>query len=235
MTARDDFEENFEIMRLATAAELEQRGLLGAADAAMCAYARKKAKRKFPDHNDAAAWLEEHEPRQLDAVKVLLGIIRDVSDMGAAARQALDALVQDAVPLAGSQLLPVEEFWSSTHRATNSSARYAEVGAIVLAERIREECGIDTQVVRLEELPGTALLTRMPAMSTFQEPRGYRVEARVMGEVDAAILKRKAYNLRAMVAGYWKRQCQPRVIFSGLPYDYEASVGLDYQGRDVGR
>lgn len=68
---------------------------------------------------------------------------------------------------------------------------------------------------------------------TYEPGERYEVWAALDSEDDVEICKCRPLSVRDVVKGCWSRGENPRVYMPFLPYGYEASVGLDYQGRDV--
>lgn len=141
--------------------------------------------------------------------------------------------------------VPLAETWSEVYRCRAhdylhvgfGAADYARKDAEIKAAEVAMVLHDDHTHVRMVEDESKRHWTQADhkggATWNSIEIREYVVEA-LIDPVDVEIVRLKhPMDLREWVRLCWSKGIQPRVIFPGLPDDYEKDQGLDYQGNDL--
>jgi hypothetical protein len=187
-------------------ATLQAKGMRGV-------IADREALRGLATKKLGVGWLELFKPIQEEALAL---VDRQVA-VRRRADELLRALAQDAEVVAGSEWVVVDEAWASTYGSQGfGAAKYAQ-GAVELVADVARAQGVEVEVRPLDD------------------GRGYQARAKVAGQVDVEILRRKGLSLREQVRMCWKRGVNPRVYNPFLPHGYEERAGLDFYGGEVKR
>lgn len=150
-----------------------------------------------------------------------MGLLEDLLEV-----DAVDADVET-----GDTWFPYDCVHVSTYNSQGFGAtKYTQCAAEVMVDHIRHH-GIEAVTAHY---PGVYKPSPYPGVASYSAGECFVVAAKVAGQIDIEILKRKPCpNSRETIKSILQRGCNLRVFDPFLPHGTEEALGLDHFGNDI--